>query len=357
MLRDPGESPRRALDRPGTVLSVGDATPFVAPHDGLGHRLLLGGAKVTLRATLLVSPRPAVWLLRRAFAAGGAATARGLAAHAPEGVVGAYDEPYGDEPDMVLDVYRPAASKEILPTVVWIHGGGFVGGTKDELRGWFTLISSKGYAVVAPRYSLAPGRRYPAPVRQLMQVFPYLDANGARLGLDPGRVVVCGDSAGAQLAAQTVALVTTPGYADAVGIAPTVEPDRLRGVVLACGPFDLRLLGGANRIVAAVGWAYSGRRRYLDDPRFATMSVADHLSPAFPPALVTVGNADPLRPHSELLVERLRALGAEPETLFFPAGHAPPLGHEYQFDLDTDAGRLFLERMLAFLGERLSPAR
>ena len=86
---------------------------------------------------------------------------------------------------------------------------------------------------------------------------------------------------------------------------------------------------------------------------FATCSVANHLSPAFPPALITVGNADPLRPHSELMVERLRAHGLEPETLFFPGDREPPLSHEYQFDLDTDAGRLFLGRMLAFLERRL----
>jgi len=325
----------------------------VAPPDGLGHRLLVGGAKVTLRATLLASPKPTVWLLRRAFAAGGAATARGLEAHAPDGVVGVYDERYGDEPEMLLDVLRPAASKETLPTVLWIHGGAFIGGTKEELRPWFALIASNGYAVVAPRYALAPERRYPAPARQLMQVFPYLDANAGRLGLDPGRIVVAGDSAGAQLAAQTAALATTPGYAEAVGVPPAVDADRLRGAVLACGPFDLRLLGDGTGVVRAVGWAYSGRRRYLDDPLFSTLSVADHLSPAFPPALVTVGNADPLRPHSELLVERLRSLGLEPETVFFPADHSPPLGHEYQFDLDTEAGRLFLERMLDFLRRRL----
>jgi hypothetical protein len=71
---------------------------------------------------------------------------------------------------------------------------------------------------------------------------------------------------------------------------------------------------------------------------------------------MTVGNADPLRPHSELLVERLRANGLEPQTLFFRTDYEPPLGHECQFDLDTEAGRVFLERMLAFLQERLAGA-
>lgn len=39
--------------------------------------------------------------------------------------------------------------------------------------------------------------------------------------------------------------------------------------------------------------------------------------------------------------------------MFFPVGHQPPLGHEYQFDLDTDAGQLFLSRLLTFLRQRL----
>ena len=101
-------------------------------------------------------------------------------------------------------------------------------------------------------------------------------------------------------------------------------------------------------------WAYSGRRDFARDPAFALLSVVDHVTSAFPPALVTVGNRDPLRRHSELLVERLRAEALEPDTLFFPADHVPPLGHEYQFDLDTEAGRLFLDRLRAFLARRTS---
>jgi acetyl esterase len=54
-------------------------------------------------------------------------------------------------------------------------------------------------------------------------------------------------------------------------------------------------------------------------------------------------------PHSELLVEKLRAQGVKPEMLFYPVGYEPPLDHDYQFDLDIDAGQLFLERMLALL--------
>jgi acetyl esterase len=43
-----------------------------------------------------------------------------------------------------------------LPLVVWVHGGGFVGGTKDELAGYFKLLAGDGLALAAPRYSLTP---------------------------------------------------------------------------------------------------------------------------------------------------------------------------------------------------------
>lgn len=324
----------------------------------LGTRLV-GCAGAAVRASLLVSPWPAALLIRKVFAANGAKLAAALGRHAPANVLGLIDERYGPDSDMLLDVFRPASATGPLPLVVWVHGGGFVGGTKDELAGYFKLLASHGFAVAAPRYSLAPGHRYPAPLRQLMQALTYLQANAGRLLIDPDRIALAGDSAGAHIAAQAGALVTTPGYADAVGIIPTITSAQLRGLVLACGPYDLQLghhaSSPAGRLfVQIVLQAYSGKRHFLDDRAFAAWSITDNVTAAFPPTLITVGNADPLRPHSELLAGKLRNHGAETQTLFFAAGHQPPLGHEYQFDLDTDAGQLFLGRLLTFLSQRLA---
>jgi acetyl esterase len=316
------------------------------------------GRGAAMRASLLISPWPAALLMRRIFAASGARLSTALDRHAPANVTGLIDERYGAGPDLLLDVFRPAAASGPLPLVVWVHGGGFVGGTKDELAGYLKLVASHGFVVAAPRYSLAPGHRYPTPLRQLMQALQYLQANAGRLLIDPDRIVLAGDSAGAHIAAQAGALVTTAGYAEAVGVTAAITPAQLRGLVLACGLYDLELVrhpaAPAGRLfVQASMQAYAGRRRFLDDPAFSAWSVTDHLSPAFPPALITAGDADPLRPHSELLAARLQTLGTETETLFFPAGHQPPVDHEYQFDLDTDAGQLFLDRLLAFLRRRL----
>jgi acetyl esterase/lipase len=188
----------------------------------------------------------------------------------------------------------------------------------------------------------------------MMQAPAHLVANAERLHVDPDRIVIAGDSAGAHIAAQLGALITTPSYADHVGVPPTIGPAQLRGLVLACGPYDLALArqgssAAGRRFIRAILWAYSGQRGFLDDPAFASWSVTDNLTGNYPPTLITVGNADPLRPHSERMAESLRVLGAEPDTVFWPDDQHPPLGHEYQFDLDSDAGRVFLERLLAFL--------
>jgi acetyl esterase/lipase len=311
-----------------------------------------------VRASLLFGPRPAALLVRKVFAAGGRRTAAGLARHAPAGVASILDERYGGDADMLLDVHRPESAAGPLPLVVWIHGGGFVGGAKHELADYLRLVASHGYVVAAPDYSLAPEHRYPTPPRQVMEALAHLQANAGRLGIQPERIALAGDSAGAHIAAQLAALVTTPGYADAVGIAPTVGAAQLHCLALACGPFDLGLVDHASRagrvLIEVVLRAYTGTRSFRDDPSSTAWSITDNVTSSFPPTLLTVGNADPLRAHSELLAERLRAAGAEVETLFFPDGHEPPLGHEYQFDLDGDAGRLFLERLLAFLRGRLA---
>jgi acetyl esterase len=167
-------------------------------------------AGAAVRASLVVTPRPAALLVRRLFAAGGAQFAHALAEHAPSGVSALTDERYGDQQDMLLDVVRPASATGRLPLLLWVHGGGWVGGSKDELTSYFKLIASHGDVVAGPRYSLAPGHRYPTPLRQMMRALEYLQANAGRYQIDPDRIAIAGDSAGAQIAARLAAEGASP---------------------------------------------------------------------------------------------------------------------------------------------------
>lgn len=321
------------------------------------RRLALRLVGTCVRASLWVSPRPMAHLIRRQFAENGRVFGAALMAGAPRGVVAVIDERYDAHPDALLDVYVPpeadAAGGARLATVVWTHGGAFVGGSKDEIGGYLRMIAAAGFTVVGVRYSLAPEARHPTPARQVTAALAHLQANADRLHVDPARLVLAGDSAGAHIGAQLAALTTTPGYADELDIAPTITPQQLRGLVLCCGIYDMSLLDPDSPLrdfTLATGWAYSGRRDYRNDRHFvSTTTIANHVTSAWPPTFITAGNADPLLPQSVALAETLSAAGVAPDTLLYPSDHRPPLGHEYQFDLDGDDGRLALRRLIAFL--------
>lgn len=304
-------------------------------------------------AALWVSPWPGVLVIRAIFDRGAATAAAGLEPLVPAGVTTtthAYDP--GD-PDAVLDLHRPDRPRPGGPLVVWIHGGGFVSGQRADLDAWTRILAGRGYAVANIDYTIAPEAAYPTPIRQVNAALAFLDANAASLGIDASRIVLAGDSAGAQIAAQTAAMTASPDYAALLGIAPGLPLDRLAGTLLFCGVYDISGMGAGGGIfgwfIHTTGWAYSGTRSWRGDPGFATMSVAPHLTPDFPPSFITAGNADPLAPQSEALAQELAARGVAVDSLFFPPDHTPPLGHEYQFDQSTEAGRQALDRAVLFL--------
>lgn len=308
---------------------------------------------VLVFAAAWLSPWPGVLVIRQIFDAGARAASAKLEKHLPANVRSLNDIAYAPgDPDARLDIHLPSSGKGPFPVILWIHGGAWVSGDKSDLTNYLKILAARGYGVVNIGYSIAPGATYPTPVRQANAALGFVVREGARYGLDPTRIVLAGDSAGAQLAAQLAGIVTSADYADAVGITPSPLPAPLRGVLLYCGPYDVGKVnfdGPFGTFLYTVVWAYSGSRDFRSDPAFALMSVAQHVTPAFPPAFISVGNADPLRPQSVQLAEALRAKGGKVETLFFPDAYTPPLAHEYQFDLDTAAGQLALRRSAAWL--------
>lgn len=321
---------------------------------------ILGVLVILVAATMLafmLSPRPGAWVIRQIFDRGGQATVARLAPHVLPGIdarLGLEAGP-GTRP---FDLYRPrSAGAAALPAVVWVHGGAFVAGQPSDVGNYLKILAAEGYATVAAGYTLAPDGRFPQPVAEVNALLGHLRAHAGDYGIDPDRIVLAGDSAGAQIAAQLATVLTSPGAADALGIAPAMPASSLKGAVLFCGPYDLALVRGEGVMGLFLGTvlrAYGGSG-WAKDPLFARFSVPPALAPTFPPAFVSVGNADPLATHSYALADRLAALGVPVTTLFFPKGRTPPLGHEYQFDLDGDAGRTALADLRAFLRDRLGP--
>lgn len=316
--------------------------------------VLVLGAAVLI--AFQVSPWPAALLVRHAFDSEAAAVFAAQAKHLPKGISEQRNIAYDPtDADARLDLFFPAETGDAglaRATVVWVHGGGWVSGSKDHIANYLRILAGKGFTTVGVDYSIAPGATYPTPVRQVNSALAFLVREAGRLGIDPSVLVLAGDSAGAQIAAEVANLSSDPGYARIVGIAPAIGRDRLKGVVLFCGPFDIGLAdfdGDFGGFLKTVLWSYSGTRDFRNDPGFAPVSVARYVTPAFPPAFISAGNGDPLLPQSEAMAKALADKGVVVDSLFFPSDYSPRLQHEYQFNLDSEAGRLALDRLTTFL--------
>ena len=138
--------------------------------------------------------------------------ARAVALDPPEGIE-AQDFVVPGDPPCPVRVYRPAGTAgTTLPVVLFMHGGGWVLGSLDSHDHVCRhLAHGAGCAVVSVDYRLAPEHPFPAAVDDVMAVYRWLAQQGGALAIDTGRIALCGDSAGGNLAAVASLLAPDQG--------------------------------------------------------------------------------------------------------------------------------------------------
>ena len=265
-------------------------------------------------------------LIRRTLLIGGAAVgAAGLAWWRLGGSL-ATDLAYGPGPRQVLDVTLPSGTGP-FPVLVMIHGGGFAMGDKSDLSVPAEVLDA-GVAVVRVNYRLSGTDRWPAQAEDILDAVVELQRQGAALGLDPSRIVLMGQSAGAFLAVSTALSLVE------VGLPP-------RGVISLYGPMDFSTMDadmatlGRVSPLGAVDVAASAESRLLGYPVGENRAAARALGPVgrldrirepLPPIFIRHGDADPMV--ADLQAQRLREawVAADPQAaigyaLVAGAGH------------------------------------
>ncbi len=318
--------------------------------------IVIGLIAVLIFLAFKLTPWPSALIIRYAFTKGAKAANEALLIHVPKGVTVVPDQQYAvNDKDAFLDVYYPTAFAQkdtILPVVVWIHGGGWVSGTKKEASNYYKVLAAKGFVVVSIDYSIAPEKKYPLPLQQANAALSFLKQNARRFHINANHFFIAGDSGGAHIAAQVANIISNKSYSQLIGIVPGINRSELAGLLLYCGPYDVRLAdfdGKFGGFLKTILWAYSGKKDFMKDPVFKTASVIDYVDHNFPPSFISVGNGDPLQIHSQNLARKLQRLNVKVDTLFFKPNTSPALPHEYQFNLDVPAGKLALEGSVKFM--------
>lgn len=247
-----------------------------------------------------------------------------------------FARPEGQE--LKLDFYAPLrASAEKspdpgprrgAPCIIVIHGGGWDGGDRVELVGWNSRWASRGYAVAAISYRLAPHSIWPAQREDVLAAITWLKAHAVQLGIDPTRLVLFGRSAGAQLAA---------------AVAYGARDPAIRGVISLYGPHDMPFVWSVSREDDALN-SLKLMRQYFGGPpteerRPLYLSASGQwlARSDSPPTLLVHGELDTLSwdQHSERLNTRLAELGVPHYYLQLPWAT-----HGFDFNPDGPGGQL-----------------
>ncbi|MBT2581451.1 alpha/beta hydrolase [Planococcus sp. ISL-109] len=264
---------------------------------------------------------------------------------------------YHESDNAFMDFYYPKDATGPLPVVLWIHGGGFIGGSKDSRQDYGMVLANEGYLVANIDYALAPGQLYPGPVIQANEALRFLQQSAAQYGGDMKRIFVGGDSAGAQIASQLAALQSNPALAETMNLAPAVSSEQLRGALLFCGLYDMQTVrdSGFPNIDFFLN-AYTGAESFEAFGNIHEMSTIQHVTSDYPDVFISAGDADPLEPQSVALADSLRFRGVDVTDVFF-RDTDKNLKHEYQYALDTNDGQETLGKTLDFLLEKSQPAQ
>ncbi|MBT0667304.1 alpha/beta hydrolase [Novosphingobium profundi] len=241
-----------------------------------------------------------------------------------------------------------------LPILIWIHGGGWVAGSAQQMNGYLSVFAERGFVVANIDYSLAPEHPYPTAIKQEVSALDYIYQHATQVGGDPERMAIGGDSAGAQMAGQLAAMISEPDFARQVGVRIAMPRSALKAVVLYCGVYNIETAAKTGfPAMNTFLWAYTGRRDYQGSVAANQMSVVRHVTGRYPPVYLTDGDADPLESQTYQLDAVLRGSGVSVHSRYWTwsGAHLP---HEYQFDLNTPQGKVVLDDVFRFLSERVA---
>ncbi|MDJ1153176.1 alpha/beta hydrolase [Macrococcus caseolyticus] len=262
------------------------------------------------------------------------------------------DVQYGKgAPNSEMDIIMPKKIKagDKLPLIIWTHGGGYIAGDKKHKNAYLARIAERGFIIANMNYALAPAHQYPVPLIQEKQAAQFMKRNTFHLPIDFNQIIIGGDSAGAQIAAQFAALQTNELLRKEMQEEAVFTPDDIKGVILFGGLYDMDTVRATKfpRIEDFME-SYTGEKYWERDfKQIDQMSITQQVTGKYPPTFLTVGDADPFESQAKELLKVLQENQVPNSTSFFDGSHR--LRHQYQFHMNLKESQITYDKVIKFL--------
>ena len=272
------------------------------------------------------------------------------------------------------DLYRPPGADGLLPTVVYVHGGALIAGSRQEVGlQHLPRYLAAGYAVVAFDYRLAPQAKVPDILEDVDDAFAWIHLRQADLGVDASRLAVVGHSAGgyltlaagARVLPRPRALVSFYGYGD-LAAEWYAKPDPFYCSQPAVSAEAAAKAAGQKLISHPRGnrWPFylycrqhglwpkevAGLDPFTQRDELLKYCPQYNVPADYPPTLLLHGDTDTDVPYRQSvdMAAVLAKAGVEHELVTIPNG-----GHGFDCDKSSPAAHAALDRVIAFLARHL----
>lgn len=212
--------------------------------------------------------------------------------------------------ELRIRVYLPHGISDPAPALVYLHGGGFTLfsiDSHDRLMREYAELG--GFAVIGVDYPLAPEHKYPVALNRIEALMLWLKHHGAELGIDPARIALGGDSAGANMSFGTILRLRARG-----------ETGLVRAVLSNYGGFDARISDEAEASFGGPGSIMDraeAEEYYANYVNGQNDAGDPHIYPittdlgGFPPVFLVIAECDILAEQGTAMDARLREYGVE----------------------------------------------
>ncbi len=226
----------------------------------------------------------------------------------------------------LLDVYYEKDTERLQPTIVSIHGGGYIYGSKEIYKHYCVYLASLGFTVVNFNYHLAPKAKFPSQLTEINAVMEWISEHAEKYYIDANNIFLVGDSAGAQMCSHYAAIFTNPEFEKLFPF-ETPKDLKVRGVALNCGMYQFSLKAGGDgheKFTQDIYKMYVGRD---DEEVKAQLDVLGHITENFPPAFVMTSHYDFLRGNAKPMHDFLTKKGITSEYQCYGKEGQEYMGH------------------------------